>query len=137
MLVGVKYTKQLDNGSFKRVNEPYVLSAMSFTDAEARIYKEIGELVRGEFVVQSIKRVQFDDIFGFNDSDVWYKAVVKFESYASEEKPKVIKSTYLVSANSVEEATERIKSELEPILVDYEIVSTSITNIQDVFPFNQ
>jgi hypothetical protein len=137
MLVGVKYTKQLDNGAFIRVNEPYLLAAMSFTDAEARIYKEIGEIVRGEFIVQSIKRVQFDDIYSFDDSDVWYKVVVKFESFDSDQKSKVLKNSYLVAANSVQEATERIKTELKTILVDYEIVSASITNIQDIFPFNQ
>jgi hypothetical protein len=137
MLVGVKYTKQLDNGAFIRVNEPYLLAAMSFTDAEARIYKEIGEIVRGEFIVQSIKRVQFDDIYSFDDSNVWYKVVVKFESFDSDQKSKVLKNSYLVAANSVQEATERIKTELKTILVDYEIVSASITNIQDIFPFNQ
>ncbi len=37
--VKVKYTKQLENGTFKRVSEPYLLAAMTFTDAEARIYR--------------------------------------------------------------------------------------------------
>jgi hypothetical protein len=40
--VKVKYTRQLENGTFKRVSEPYLLAAMSFTDAEARIYEELG-----------------------------------------------------------------------------------------------
>ena len=40
--VKVKYTKQLESGSFKRVSEPYLLSATTFTDAEARIYEELG-----------------------------------------------------------------------------------------------
>ena len=39
--VKVKYTKQLDNGTLKRVSEPYLLAAMTFTDAEARIYEEL------------------------------------------------------------------------------------------------
>ncbi|HRP53378.1 MAG TPA: DUF4494 family protein, partial [Fluviicola sp.] len=38
----VKYTKQLEDGSFKRVSEPYLVAAMTFTDAEARIYEELG-----------------------------------------------------------------------------------------------
>ena len=32
--VKVKYTKQLDDGQFKRVTEPYLLAAMTFTDAD-------------------------------------------------------------------------------------------------------
>lgn len=35
--VKVRYTKQFDDGSLKRVSEPYLLAAVSFTDAEARI----------------------------------------------------------------------------------------------------
>jgi hypothetical protein len=49
--VKVKYTKQLENGTFKRVSEPYLLAAMTFTDAEARIYEELGSSIRGEFQV--------------------------------------------------------------------------------------
>jgi hypothetical protein len=36
--IKVKYTRQLENGSFKRVSEHYLFDAMSFTDAEARVY---------------------------------------------------------------------------------------------------
>ncbi len=54
--VKVKYTKQLENGSFKRVTEPYLLAAITFTDAESRIYEELGNIIRGEFHVTSINR---------------------------------------------------------------------------------
>lgn len=39
--VKVKYTKQLDNGKLKRVTEPYLVDAATFTDAEKRIQYEI------------------------------------------------------------------------------------------------
>ena len=61
--VKVKYTKQLEDGTFKRVSEPYLVAAMTFTDAEARIYEELGSLIRGEFVVTGITRTDFHDIF--------------------------------------------------------------------------
>ncbi|MEY4215549.1 MAG: hypothetical protein RLZZ68_5 [Bacteroidota bacterium] len=54
--VRVKYTKQLENGTLKRVTEPYLLAAMTFTDAEARIYEELGSYIRGEFMVVGIAR---------------------------------------------------------------------------------
>ena len=63
MTVKVKYTKQLDNGALKRVSEPYLLAAMTFTDAEARIYEELGQIIRGEFNVVSIAREEIHDIF--------------------------------------------------------------------------
>ena len=60
--VKVKYTNQLDNGAFKRVSEPYLLAAMTFTDAEARIYEELGQVIRGEFNVVGIVRTEIHDI---------------------------------------------------------------------------
>lgn len=58
-LVKVKYTKQLENGTFKRVSEPYLLAAMTFTDAEARIYEELGYVIKGEFAVTNIARADY------------------------------------------------------------------------------
>ena len=82
--VKVKYTKQLENGTFKRVSEPYLLAAMTFTDAEARIYEELGQIIRGEFNVVGIARTELHDIFHYEDSDVWYKTKITFEGEAEE-----------------------------------------------------
>lgn len=71
--VKVKYTKQLEDGGFKKVSEPYLLAAMTFTDAEARIYEELGSIIRGEFVVTGISRTEIHDIFMYDDIDTWYK----------------------------------------------------------------
>ena len=62
--VKVKYKKQLENGTFKRVSEPYLLAAMTFTDAEARIYEELGSIIRGEFNVVGITRTEIVSGFG-------------------------------------------------------------------------
>ena len=80
--VKVKYTKQLDNGTFKRVSEPYLLAAMTFTDAEARIYEELGSIIKGEFNVVGITRTEIHDIFAYDDADVWYKVKITYESEA-------------------------------------------------------
>ena len=86
--VKVRYTKQLDNGAFKRVTEPYVLAAMTFTDAEARIYEELGNIIRGEFTVVSITRTELQDIFMYDGYDVFYKATISFESYDDDSEKK-------------------------------------------------
>ena len=77
--VKVKYTKQLDNGTFKRVSEPYLLAAMTFTDAEARIYEELGSIIKGEFNVVGITRTEIHDIFAYEDAYTWYKAKISYE----------------------------------------------------------
>ena len=37
----VKYDKMMENGMQKKVTEPYMVDALSFTEAEARIIKEM------------------------------------------------------------------------------------------------
>lgn len=134
--VKVKYTKQLDNGSFKRVSEPYLLAAMTFSDAETRIYEELGMAIRGEFVVTGIKRENIHDIFHYEDSDTWYKVTICFESGEDEGgKTKKVKQYFLVTAHSVKEATGRVAESLSGMMIDYVIKGTVESAIVDVFPF--
>ena len=71
--VKLKYTKQLEDGTLKRVTEPYLLAGMTFTDVEARIYEELGSSIRGEFLVTGIARTDIHEIFSIDGSNVWYK----------------------------------------------------------------
>ena len=134
--VKVKYTKQLESGELKRVSEPYLLSAMTFTDAEARIYEELGQIIRGEFNVVGIVRTEIHDIFAYDDADIWYKVKIKYESAdADSEKAKKVTQNFLVSAASVKEAYERIKESLSTLLVDFEIPSITVSPIVEIFPY--
>lgn len=136
--VKVKYTKQMDNGALKRVSEPYLLAAMTFTDAEARIYEELGALIRGEFTVVGITRTEVHDIFAYDDADVWYKCKVTYESVdADGEKAKKVTQNFLVSANSVKEAYERIKESLSTLMVDFQIPSIIQSPIVEIFPYTE
>ena len=136
--VKVRYTKQNDNGSFKRVTEPYVLAAHTFSDAEARIYEELGSIIRGEFNVVSITRTELQDIFIYENFDVFYKAVVSFDSYDDDgEIKKKQKSSFLVTASSVKDANEKMKESLSGWLADYTIDAVSVTPVADFFPFQE
>jgi hypothetical protein len=134
--VKVKYTKQLDNGALKRVSEPYLIAAMTFTDAEARIYEELGTIIRGEFHVVGITRTELHDIFVYDDADIWYKVKVKYETVdADSEKARKVSQNFLVSAGSVKEAYERIKESLSTLMVEFEIPSITVSPIVDIFTF--
>ncbi len=133
--VKVKYTKQLENGTFKRVSEPYLLSALTFTDAEARIYEELGAIIRGEFDVVSISRTELHDIFAYDDSATWWKCKVTYESAEHDsEKTKKVSQTFLVSAETAKEAYERIQESLSTLMVDFNIPSIIFSPIVDIFP---
>ncbi|MEX1003473.1 MAG: DUF4494 domain-containing protein [Crocinitomicaceae bacterium] len=135
--IKVKYTKEFTDGTLKRVTEPYMVNSMSFTEAEARIYKEVAEYVRGEFQVTSIAKTDYADIFHYDDAEVWYKVKV---SYVSEDadtgKEKKFNNNYLVTAHSVKEAYERIEESLKGLMVTFEIPNIASTPIVEIFPYD-
>jgi len=134
--VKVKYTQQKEDGTFARVTEPYLLAAVSFTDAEARIYEELGSIIRGEFIVLSIARTDIHDIFAYDDADVWYKGVVSYDKMDDEGgKKKKIKNTFLIGAESVKEANDRLVESLSTLMIDYTIDGVVVTPLVDIFPF--
>jgi len=136
--VKVKYTKQLDNGGLKRVLEPYLIGAMTFTDAEARIYEELGSIIRGEFQVAGIARTEFQDVFQYEEEDVWYKCKISYEDVdIDSEKAKKVAQNFLVTASSVKEAFDRISQSLSGLMIDYSILSISLSPIVDIFPYNE
>ncbi len=134
--VKVKYTKQLEDGGFKKVSEPYLLAAMTFTDAEARIYEELGSIIRGEFIVTGIARTEIHDIFMYDDVDTWYKCKVTYENFEIDsDKGKKVSQNFLVSAGSVKEAFERITESLKDMMVDIQIPSIVLSPIVEIFPY--
>ena len=135
--IKVKYTKELDNGSYKRVSEVYLVQAISFTDAEARIFDELGMIIKGEFIVLEIKRYEVHDLFAFDDSNQWYLLKIVYESHdLDDDKSKRITQKFLVTAESAKDAYDRLKSELSSLLVDFQIPSVSLSNIVEIFPYS-
>lgn len=55
----VRYDKMMENGTVKKVNEPYLVDALSFTEAEARIIEEMTPFISGEFRYQRLRRPRF------------------------------------------------------------------------------
>jgi hypothetical protein len=139
-VVKVKYTRQLDNGAFKRVTEPYLVAGFSFTDAEASIYENLGSVIRGEFTVTDIKRVEYHDIFDETGgcADKYFVAKISYESVdIDSDKAKKVTQSFLVGATTIEEATEVIKQELSTLMVDYKIIAINESPIVEIFPIKE
>jgi len=132
----VRYDKMLDTGVQKTVTEPYLVDALSFTEAEAKIIKEMEPFMSGEFTVSDIKRVKYTDTF-FNDrGDRYYKAKLYYitldEKSGAEKKTAV---NVLVQASDLKEAVEIIETEMNKTMIDYVIASVVETALMDVFPY--
>ena len=73
--------KRMKTAGKKKVSETYLLDAVSFTEAETRIYKELVSMVSGEFSVTRISRTKLAEIIPSESGDRWYKAKVTFITF--------------------------------------------------------
>ena len=130
----VRYDKVQDNGSVKKVNEPYLVDALSFTEAEARIIEEQTPFISGDFSVSAVKRTKISEIFYYEGGDRWYLAKVAFitidEKSGVEKKPN---SFILVQATDFKNAVENFTKGMADTMADYEIVSIAETPLMDVY----
>lgn len=134
--VKVKYTKQFEDGRLKRVTEPYLVGAVSFTDAEARIYEEVGSNIQGEFIIVSITKKDFADIFYYDDCDDWWKLKVSYMNVDADSGKEKKTSVYmLVVANNLKEAEARLRESLISMTVNYDIEKGERTKIVEVLPY--
>ncbi len=132
----VRYDKTLDTGMIKTVTEPYLVDALSFTEAEARIIKEMTPFISGEFTVSDIKRVKFTDSFFNETGDKYYKAKLYFltldEKSGAEKKTAV---NMLVQASELKEAVETVQAEMGKTMIEYTLAAITETAIMDVYPY--
>jgi len=127
----------MENGVQKKVTEPYLVDALSFTEAEARIIEEMKPYISGEFMVADIKRARLAELF-FNESgDRYYKFKVFYVTLDEEsgtEKKTALQM--LAQASDIKEAIAVLENGMKGSSADYVIASVSETMIMDVFPFS-
>ncbi|HAC20944.1 MAG: DUF4494 domain-containing protein [Tannerellaceae bacterium] len=133
----VSYEKMLESGMQKKVTEPYLVDALSFTEAEARIIEEIKPFITGEFTITDIKRARINELFFNENGDRFYKIKVYFitldEKSGAEKKTAV---QMLAQASDIKEAISVLENGMKGTLSDYSIASVAETQIMDVFPFS-
>ena len=132
----VKYVKIDDDGRERKVSEVYLVDAVTFTDAETRIIQQMGTMVRGEFIVDNIKKSNIVEIYPHDDVEWWFKArigIVTIDEKAGKEKK--INNYFLVAADDIKQALQRLEEGLSYILVPYQTNSLAVCNIVDVFPY--
>ncbi|MDX9882846.1 MAG: DUF4494 domain-containing protein [Prolixibacteraceae bacterium] len=132
----VKYIKIDEDGRERKVSENYLVDAVSFTDAETRIIKEMESNIRGEFTVENIKKSNIIEIFPHEDGEWWYKAkigLITIDEKAGKEKK--INNYFLVAASDLKQAMLRLEDALSYILVPYQTTALTLSTIADVFPY--
>ena len=132
----VKYRKIDENGVQKVVTEPYLVDAISYTEAERRINEEMAAYVSEEFKITNIKFANYAEIHPFEKADRWFKSKVALVDY-DEESGKERKSNIylLVQANDVKEAYDNTLHAMQNTMGDYTVPAIAESPIMDVFPY--
>ena len=135
----IQYEKTMENGMNKKVTEPYLVDALSFTEAEARIIEEVSPYISGEFTIADIKRANYTELFFCEEdsADRWFKCKLTFISLDEKSgAEKKTSSNVLVQAADLRDAVKKLDEGMKGSMMDYVISSMAETAIMDVFPFS-
>lgn len=130
----VRYDKMMENGVVKKVTEPYLVDALSFTEAESRIIEEQTPFISGDFSVSAVKRTKISEIFWDDSADKWYLVKVAFVTI--DEKTAVEKKTstlILTAGNDLKDAYDNFMAGMEGTMADFEIQLIAETPLMDVY----
>lgn len=134
----VSFDETQENGTIKKVTKPYLVDALSFTEAEARIIEELKPFVSGDFTIVAIKRAKLSELFFYENGDRYFKAKVNFitldEKSGCEKKTAVY---MLAQSSDIDEAKNIVNNGMQGSMADYVIEAISETKIEDVFPYSE
>lgn len=135
----VKYRK-LDeaSGTQKVKTEPFLVDAISYTEAESRITEEMSAYLSDsdEIKITNIKVANYAEIHPFENSDRWFKSRVSLIAFDEESgKERKTNMYLLVQANDVKEAYDNTISVMKDTMGEYSVPSIAESPIMDVFPY--
>ena len=134
--VKIKYEKMAEEGQTKKISEKYLIDALSFSEAEERIFEEMKPFISGNFSVDSIKRLKINEMFENENGDKWYSSKVYFITLDEEkgvERQQGV--TMYVQASDIKEAEAGIVEGMKGTMADYKIGKIVETDIEDIFKY--
>ena len=131
--VKITFDKTLENGKEKKVSELFLVDALSFTEAEAKITAEFSPLPN--FKVKSIRQYKVAEIVNKTnlDDSRYFKCKLNFitldEKSGAEKKTAVY---MLVDAETLEKAKALLVEHMKSTMCDYSIEKIEETKIMAV-----
>ena len=132
----IRYEKAQDNGQNKKINETYLVNAISFGEAETRIIEEMTPFIAGEFNITDMKKATYSELFESEEAaaDTYYKIKLVFttldEVKGTEKKTAV---NTLARATDLRDAVKTVNEGMKGTMSDYQIASVVETKIMDIF----
>ena len=138
-LCKVSYERQTDSIGMKKVTESYLVDALSFTEAEERVIREVTAFVSmGALEVVNIRRMKIAELIGTeNDqADTYFKAKVEFisidEASGQEKKSPAV---MVVKAQNLKAALLLVEEVLEQTISNAQISKVEEFPILDIYTY--
>ena len=116
-------------GDGKKVTEAYLADALSCTEAEAIIAREIQPFSNGNFKVSNVRETKIAELFERNIDGKWYACRLNAISIDEKKFPVLI----YVKAADVKDAEAFVMLQLKKSMAEWVVVSVTETKIIDVF----
>ena len=134
----VALDKVQEDGCMKKQSEVYLVDALNYTEAEARIIEETAPFSNGQLEIKDIKHRKFVEVFDSpaESDDKWYECKVLYvildEKTCQEKKTPVL---MLVKAGNFDTAVENLHKGMGGSMASYEIHTIKETAILDIFKY--
>ena len=131
--VKITFGKTLENGKGKKVSELYLVDAVSFTEAEAKITEHMSAYLSVPFEVKSIRKYKVAEIVPTGSGDTYFKCKLNFITL--DEKSGLEKKTavnMLVNAITLDDAKFDLVEFMKGTMADYSIEKIEETKIMAV-----
>lgn len=133
--VGVSYEKTLEDGKVKKVKECFLVDALSVTEAEARLIKEVTPLISGEFKVNAVNEENITELFKSKTGGYWFKVKVSMTVIDEVGKEKTSRYVMCVQCEDIRNVLSRLDECLADTMSDYVVNSVVETKYLDVFEY--
>ncbi len=120
-------------GKEKRVAETYLVDAITFGEAEARI---VAEFAGYNIVVLTIKRANYTELRYSDNASKWFKCKVEFIAVNEERGIETkVAQYYLIQADNSENAIKEVHELFNSSISNYEIPQVVATPILEVYEY--
>ena len=133
----IRYQKVDEKDRTIKITEVYLVDAVSYTDAEARVYETVASNTP-DFQLFGLSRMKLSEVFFVDGgSETWYKLKVNFISFDEKvQKEKRTPFNMLINAENPLEAYNLLAERLGTV-EDYQITDINITNILEIIPYEK
>jgi len=130
-----KFNKEDSQVGFKSTTETVLMDAVSWSEAETRVYAELASNLR-DFKLMKVGEYKVQDIVFNEEAEKWYRCKVSMVTVDEKSgREKKVKQIVLVAANDIKAANESINDLFSTALSNFTSVEIKETNIVEVMPY--